>query len=238
MAERVLPTPGAQYKDREKIFGVRDDAKIKEVPLSEAQIKDLISKKKELMDKAYDLGYKYELINGNCPQATLEALKDTLGLEVLGIDQHQYDALFKSATGEGAGFGMSMLGGCGACIAGCRVISLITGREQRSGCMAIECRPAWRPCKHLVNKFLEKYGAISCKEIQRDCYKGRWYNLSDDNGEFIDFVEDMGFEQAGDIVGDAARWAVEIVIEMLEAGAKNRLKPGDSKYVQLWSDEL
>ena len=40
MAARELPVPGAQYPDREKIFGVRDEAKIKEVPLSEAQIEE------------------------------------------------------------------------------------------------------------------------------------------------------------------------------------------------------
>lgn len=238
MAERVLPTPGAGYPDREKIFGVRDDSKIKEVPLSEAQIKELVSKKKELMDKAYDLGEKYELINGNCPQATIEALKDTLGLEVFGIDQHQYDAIYKATSGEGAGFGMSMLGGCGACTAGCRAISLITGREQRSGCGAIENRQAWRPCKHLVKKFLEEYGAITCKDIQRDIYKGRWYNLADDEGEFIDFVEDMGFNAAAKIVANAASWTVEIILDMLEHGARNRFKPGTSKYVQLWPDKL
>lgn len=235
---RVLPVPGAEFPDREKIFGVLDSSKIKEVPLSEGQIKDLVSKKEELMQKAYDLGQKYELINGNCPQATIEAIKDTLGLEVFGIDQHQYDAIYKATCGEGAGFGMSMLGGCGACTAGCRAISLITGREQRSGNAAIECRPAWRPCKHLVKKFLETYGTVTCKEIQRDIYKGRWYNLADDEGEFIDFVEDKGFDAAALIVANAASWTVEIILDLLANGAKSRPKPGTSKYVQLWPDKL
>ena len=64
--------------------------------------------RQEALDKAFERGKNYEMKNGGCPQCTLAAIFDVLGVE--------NDAVFKSATALADGVGLTGDGHCGACL--------------------------------------------------------------------------------------------------------------------------
>jgi C_GCAxxG_C_C family probable redox protein len=172
--------------------------------------------KKQMLQDAYDLGFKYEHDYHGCSQASFGALQ-----ELFGISEPM---AFKAATGLAGGFGGSVEGMCGA-LSGCGMFySMLYGRERdkiedpnRVRAIAIS------GCNRLREKFLEEWGSATCREIMaeqmRRTGKGRqWFRLSVPE-EFESFVKAGGHtESAPDVVGKACRWAVELIIEKETAG--------------------
>ena len=56
---------------------------------------------REVLDRAFERGKNYEMKNGGCPQCTLAAICDVLGVE--------NDAVFKAATAKNRIAGSSSL---------------------------------------------------------------------------------------------------------------------------------
>lgn len=162
--------------------------------------------KEEIVKRAYDLGFNYEKEYVGCCQCTIAAIQDTLGME--------NDAVFKAGTGLAGGIGATGFGPCGALTGGVMVISSKIGRD-RSNFKDPE-RIRWKSyeiAKKLYDKFVEEYGSGACSDIQQKLM-GRSFNL----WEPADFEE---FEKAGghtekcpSVVANAAKWAVELLIEV------------------------
>ncbi|PKM86236.1 MAG: hypothetical protein CVU87_12795, partial [Firmicutes bacterium HGW-Firmicutes-12] len=80
------------------------------------------SEKRELVDKAYQLGYEYLQRYGNCTQCVIAAIQDVFG----SID----DAVIKSGCALAAGYGLTSRATCGALNGAGMVISSLQGRDK------------------------------------------------------------------------------------------------------------
>lgn len=160
------------------------------------------SDKEKKMEKAYELGFKYESDYGSCPQCTFAAVSEILGKESKEI--------FRAIDGLAGGLGRTTNGTCGALTGGVAKISQRYGREdfpnlgQREKCMTL--------AKKLHDRFIEEYGSVICKDVQTKIM-GRSY-------DFWNPKEREEFDKAGghtdkcpDVVGKAAKWTVEILID-------------------------
>jgi C_GCAxxG_C_C family probable redox protein len=160
------------------------------------------SDKEKKMEKAYELGFKYERDYGSCPQCTFAAVSEILGKES--------KEMFKAIDGLAGGLGRTTNGTCGALTGGVAKISQRYGREdfpnlgQREKCMTL--------AKKLHDRFIEEYGSVICKDVQTKIM-GRSY-------DFWNPKEREEFDKAGghtdkcpDVVGKAAKWTVEILID-------------------------
>ena len=81
-------------------------------------------KKKELLEKAYEMGFEYEKKYKGCSQCTLAAVQDLLEI--------QDDATFKAASGFAGGGGITIEGPCGGFTGGVMVLSQLCGRERKN----------------------------------------------------------------------------------------------------------
>jgi C_GCAxxG_C_C family probable redox protein len=160
---------------------------------------------RELAEKAYSLGWEYQKTYRGCAQTVLAALQDTLGL--------RNDEIFKAATGLSGGGGTSIDGSCGAYAGAILFMSSIIGRERRDFKDAPRVRfQSFELARKLHNRFVGEYGAVICRDIQRKLV-GRGYYLGDPD-EMKKF-DDLGGHAtvAPGVVGNAARWTVEILAE-------------------------
>jgi C_GCAxxG_C_C family probable redox protein len=160
---------------------------------------------RELAEKAYSLGWEYQKTYRGCAQTVLAALQDTLGL--------RNDEIFKAATGLSGGGGTSIDGSCGAYAGAILFMSSIIGRERRDFKDAPRVRfQSFELARKLHDRFVGEYGAVICRDIQRKLV-GRGYYLGDPD-EMKKF-DDLGGHAtvAPGVVGNAARWTVEILAE-------------------------
>jgi len=79
---------------------------------------------KEILERAYELAFKYEAEYGGCAQATLASIFDVLDVDA--------EDAFKAATGLAAGIGLSTEGTCGALIGGAMAIGYFFGRDRKN----------------------------------------------------------------------------------------------------------
>jgi C_GCAxxG_C_C family probable redox protein len=162
-------------------------------------------RRKELMEKAYKLGFEYEKTCKGCSQCAIAAIQDTLEM--------RDDSVFKAATGLAGGGALTTIGGCGGYVGGVMVISQLLGRE-RSGFDALERIPpkSFDLAKKLADRFIEEFGTIICRDIQAKIF-GRAYYLRDPE-EFNKFEEAGAHrDKCPDVVGKAAQMAVKIILD-------------------------
>jgi C_GCAxxG_C_C family probable redox protein len=167
----------------------------------------------ELLNKVYELGVNYEINSYSCSQCTVAALHEVLGFE---------DSLVKAATSLCGGVAFQLCGTCGGLSGGMMVLDYYFGRpvEHLSDKEVIQTPNiddlfnAVGVGRLLYNKYVEKYGAITCASIMAQLF-GRIYY-------FEDMDEFTKFEKAGahtdpkkcvSVVGNAARWVIEILLE-------------------------
>jgi C_GCAxxG_C_C family probable redox protein len=161
--------------------------------------------KKQLLEKAYELGFEYEKVYRGCSQCAIAAIHDTLDI--------RDDSVFKAGTGLAGGGGLTGIGVCGGYVGGVMVISQLLGRE-RSNFEDLE-KVRFKSFA-LARKFLQQYtrelGSIICRDIQLIRF-GRPYYIAD----MDDFEK---FEKAGghvdkctDVVGKATQIAVRLILD-------------------------
>ena len=157
-------------------------------------------------EKAYQLGKKYEQIYTGCSQCVIAALQDTFDI--------RNDAIFKAATGLAAGGGASIDGSCGAYSGGIMVLSYLMGREREdfADSDGILLRN-FELIRKLHDEFIQEYGSVICCNIQTKIF-GRPYYIADMD-EFERFEKAGGHDalHCPEVVGKAARWAAELIIE-------------------------
>lgn len=158
--------------------------------------------KSELVERAYNIAYKYEQEYGNCPQCVIGAIQDVFGI----ID----DSVFKASHGLAGGVGLKSYGNCGAITGAVMIISSLQGRE-RADFASGRNRKNYKLSKEMADKFEEKYGGILCKEIQEKIM-GRSFDLNIKD-EFEAFEEAGGHDdKCTEVVGTAARYVAELIV--------------------------
>lgn len=169
--------------------------------------------REELLQRVYDLGAAYEIHSFSCSQCTVAALYRVLDFP---------DALVKAASSNAGGTAMQLVGTCGGLVGGIMVLDSFFGRpfEHMSDKEVIQdpnindLFVAQPVARSLVTKYIDEYGTITCANIQLQLY-GRFFYLEDPD-EFRK-LEEAGAhsnpEKCPRIVGNAARWTMEILLD-------------------------
>lgn len=162
-------------------------------------------RKKELMEKAYELGFEYEKKYKGCSQCVIAAIQDTLGI--------RDDSVFKAATGLAGGSGLTGIGACGGYVGGVMVLGQLLGRERSSFEDPERIRfRSFDMAKQLGDEFIREFGTIICRDIHVKIF-GRPYYLRDPE-DFNKFEEAGGHaDKCTDVVGKAAQMAVKIILD-------------------------
>lgn len=168
--------------------------------------------KKKMMQIAYDNGFKYERDYRGCAQCAIAAIQDALGV--------MNDYVYKAGSGLAGGLGECIDGSCGGYSGGAMIISLLFGRTRQE-----EGSEKGREDKYvsfaltaaLHDKYVEKYGSVTCAGVQKKVF-GRSFNLRNDEEKQL--FREAGAHEDDDkccaVVGDGARWAVEIILTEIE----------------------
>jgi hypothetical protein len=168
--------------------------------------------REELLKKAYDLGAAYEINSFSCSQSTVAALYRILGFP---------DALVKAASSNAGGTAMQLVGTCGGLVGGIMVLDYFFGRpfEHMSDKELIQdpnindLFVAQPVARSLVTKYIKEYGTITCINIQLQLYNRFFYLEDPDEFKKLDEAgAHSNPEKCPRIVGNAARWTLEILL--------------------------
>lgn len=165
--------------------------------------------KRDILRKAYELGFKFEQQYGGCTQCALAAVFEALGIKV-------NNDVFKAGTGFAGGGGLIGYGTCGALIGGAMVISYLYPRTYDNFNDPERVRwKTYRLVKELIDRFISEYRSCICVDIQKKVF-GRSFNLWDPK-EFQEFEKLGGHvDKCPDVVGKAAMWTVDIILRAKE----------------------
>jgi C_GCAxxG_C_C family probable redox protein len=137
--------------------GIKSDSKVQKGfdVLNEDSYIDIGEIGKEVIQKAYDLGYLYEDKHRGCARCTIAALQDAIG-----FISHS-DELFRAASCLDGGATPTKYASCGAFTGLGMIIGWLCGTE-RFGNNSFSSK--------LINKvykcFEEEYGSVICREIR------------------------------------------------------------------------
>ena len=164
--------------------------------------------KKEMLDKAYDLGFSYEQKYRGCAQCAIAAMQDVLGI--------RNDYVYKAGSGLAGGAGECTDGLCGGYSGAIMMMSTFFGRtraEEGSTKGRTEKYDSFKMAAALHEKFIEKYGSVICSGIQKKIF-GRSFDLRDDaqKQQFRDAGAHEDKDKCCAVVGDGARWGVELIL--------------------------
>lgn len=166
------------------------------------------AKQRELAEKAYFSGFEYEKQHHGCAQCVIAALQD-----VLELRDERSDAVFKAATSLEGGVGCEGDGHCGAYSGTVMMFGLVVGRARDNFADPEGRRKQTNALAQALHKrFIERYGTVICHGIHRNIF-GRPYYLRDSTE--LDKFNEAGahVDKCPGVVGQAARWAVEILFE-------------------------
>lgn len=160
---------------------------------------------KELLGKAYEMGFQSEKKFGGCSQCVLIPFIELLDLDV---------NVFTAATGLAGGIAITTEGPCGAFLGGILCLNYYFGRDYNNFENSDLIRKPFEMILDFRNKFIEQYGSYICREIHKKTF-GRTFDLNNEK----DWIE---FDKAGahidkctDVVGKASMWVMEILINSM-----------------------
>jgi C_GCAxxG_C_C family probable redox protein len=180
--------------------------------------------REEILEKAYKLGQEYEARATDCCQSTIAAILDAIGIKD--------DALLQTGSPFAGGLGFSSKGTCGALVGASMVIGRLYGRTREEFDIDARREPddpefdfvkatkGWDLAYELYERFLIHYGSCICFDVS-DKVVGRseiellirpGSPASADIGTKIRRISSHAKEGCGSVVGNAARWAVEIIL--------------------------
>ncbi|HSO18627.1 MAG TPA: C-GCAxxG-C-C family protein [Desulfosarcina sp.] len=162
--------------------------------------------KRQLLDTVEADAASYEKTYHGCAQCVLAVLMKT-------FPQIRSAEAFKSATGLAGGIGLTVEGTCGGLTGGVMAISLLYGRDLHNLADPDGERFAsYRLAARLQERFMAAYGSSVCGKIHRQVM-GRTYRLNRPD-EWEGFIRAGGHaDKCPSVVGKAARWAAEIILE-------------------------
>ena len=161
--------------------------------------------RKELLEKAYELGFEYEKTYRGCSQCAIAAIHDTLNI--------RDDSVFKAGTGLAAGGGLTGIGVCGGYAGGIMVISQLLGRERSNFADPEKVRfKSFALARKFLEQYTKEFGSIICRDIQTHRF-GRPYYIADMD-DFEKFEEEGGHvDKCTDVVGKASQLAVKLILD-------------------------
>jgi C_GCAxxG_C_C family probable redox protein len=183
-----------------------------------------------MLQKAYDLGFKYERDYRGCAQCAIAGMYDAMGIK--------NDEVYKAGSGLAGGGGECTDGNCGGYTGASMVLSSFFGRtreEEGSTEGRAEKYVSFRLTRALHDKFVEKYGSVLCSGVQDKLY-GKHYDLriEEDKEAFRNAGAHHDDDKCCMAVGDGARWGLEILLDEIETQGKTlndfRDKNGSQKY--------
>ena len=158
----------------------------------------------ELLDKVETIASDNELKYHGCAQMILTPFRKILGEEVIT------DKVFRTASGLSGGVGCSGHV-CGAVTGGMMVIGLFRGRDYGNLQDGEKMMASFELGKPFLEKMKNEFGSINCHSIQEK-FKGRHYDCwSEEDQKLVE--EDNLHEVCAKVVGKAARWTMEILID-------------------------
>lgn len=156
------------------------------------------------MALAYKLGFSFERDYGSCGQCVFAAVNEILG--------NGSEEIFKAIDAFAGGLGRCGDGTCGALSGGVAAISCRYGREDFQDPASNDRERCMTLAKRLHDTFLEEYGSILCKDVQKKIM-GRSYRLCDAK-EREEFVAAGGHtDKCPAVVGNTAKWTVNLLTE-------------------------
>jgi len=170
---------------------------------SEYNIIMIEQSKENILEKAFELGQKFEKKYTGCAQTSIAAIFQALGI--------WNEDVFKAGSGLADGLGLTGDGACGALVGSSMVISYLFGREYKDFGDMYKPMQSYRLVKKLHDKYVEKYGSCRCYNVQESLV-GRTYNLWDPKDLKEAFESDM-MEHCSKLVGTVARLATEIILD-------------------------
>lgn len=159
-------------------------------------------KKEEILNKAFELGKKYERECTGCAQTVIAAIFDSLGI--------WNDDVFKAASGLADGLGLTGDGSCGALVGASMVIGYLFGRNRENFKDMYKPMKSYTLVKKLHDRYVKDYGSCRCYDVQRKNL-GRTYNLWNADELKEAFNSDM-MEYCSKLVGNVAKLATKIIL--------------------------
>ncbi len=156
----------------------------------------------QILNKAFELGQKYEKRCTGCAQTSIAAIFEALGI--------WNDDVFKAASGLADGLGLTGDGSCGALVGASMVIGYLFGREYKDFKDMYKPMKSYGLVKKLHDQYIEKYGSCRCYNVQ-ESFMGRTFNLWDEN-EFKEAFASGMMEHCSKLVGHVARLATKIIL--------------------------
>ena len=168
--------------------------------------------RQELLEKAYELGFNFEMNSTSCSQCTAAALHEILDFE---------GSIVRALTSSCGGQCDQVVGTCGSLIGGTVVLDYYFGRSveylshterlQENIDRALESSAI---AQLLYRKYVNEYGSIICPYIQARIF-GRHYYFGDpdDEQKFIRAGGPFDPDKCSHVVGNAARWVMEILLD-------------------------
>ena len=157
---------------------------------------------KDVLNKAFELGKKYEKNFTGCAQTAIAAIFEALGI--------WNEDVFKAASGLADGLGLTGDGSCGALIGASMVIGYLFGREHKDFEDMYKSKKSYALVKQLHDIYVEKFGSCRCFDVQTKLV-GRTYNLWDEK-EFEEAFESGLIHHCSNVVGTVAKMATEIIL--------------------------
>jgi len=157
---------------------------------------------KDLLNKAFQLGQKYEKENTGCAQTVIAAIFDTLGI--------WNEDVFKSASGLADGLGLTGDGACGALVGASMVIGYLFGRERKDFKDMTKPMKSYALVKKLHDIYVKEYGSCRCYDVQEKLL-GRTYNLWDAD-ELEEAFHSGMMNHCSKLVGNVAKLATKIIL--------------------------
>ena len=159
--------------------------------------------KGKILEKAFELGQKFEQKYTGCAQTTIAAIFQALGI--------WNDDVFKAGSGLADGLGLTGDGSCGALTGASMVISYLFGRDYKDFGDMYKPRESYMLVKKLHDIYVKKYGSCRCNDVQ-ESLAGRTYDLWDPDEYQEAFQSDL-MKHCSRVVGTVAKIATEIILD-------------------------
>ncbi len=169
--------------------------------------------KDALLQKAFDLGFKYERDYRGCAQCAIAGIFDAIGIKD--------EIVYKAGSGLAGGGGECTDGNCGGYTGASMVMASFFGRtraKEASEEGRADKYDSFRMTRALHDKFEEKFGSVLCSGVQKSLYDGRHFDLriDEDKEAFRAAGAHHDDDKCCMAVGDGARWGLEILLKELE----------------------
>jgi len=185
--------------------------------------------KRKCIQKAKELAAEYQGTLVGCGHCSFAAIIDALkSVGIRLIPEEVEEKAFSGLMGLTGGVGNMGLGACGALIGASFCVSLATGVTRKENETDKDNRwlAYYDVKKYMCEKFLERWGALTCREIQMKNF-GRAYNsrIPERSKELFEMANKKGCRNPEQCtISLAAGWATEAILEILERTQEEREK--------------